>query len=76
MSPKSDQELSRLRVDAGIKRGVQQAAAQLGITESAWRKLAYVRALTEQLGPQWRSERARERTEDEERNFRMMRVEQ
>lgn len=48
-----DCELTRLRVDHEMKEAIDEAARRLGITPSAWRKLAYSIRLTEQLG-QWR----------------------
>lgn len=49
-----DCELTRLRIDLEMKRAIQEAARLQGITVSAWRKLAYSKALSEQLGPVWR----------------------
>lgn len=53
-----DCELTRLRVDLEMKLAVEEAARRMGITASAWRKVQYAKALTEQLGPGWRKGRA------------------
>lgn len=47
-------ELARLRVDREMKDAIEEAARRQGITQSAWRKVAYAAMLSAQLGPSWR----------------------
>ena len=48
--------MPRVRMDGVLRAGIEKAARASGINPSAWRKLAYSKALNDELGPNWRKE--------------------